>query len=246
MEIHRAASVEQVNEAFIQYFLPLAKQAIATKGKFNWVLTGGNSPRAVYQQLATDYAHEIEWDKVYFFFGDERYVSPTNVNYNGKMAQDCLFTPLSIGPNQIFNIPTQNNPEEDALLYQQQIDAHFGIQNEVERAYIQFDLIMLGMGEDAHTASLFPYTNAISASKPEIIAVWVEKLNTHRITFSAPLINQAHQVAFFCFGKNKSHALAQVWDNTIDDVELYPSKLIQPKPGELHWFVDNEALKLIK
>ncbi len=246
MTIHIGKDISEVNQLFIDYFLDIANSCIAKNDRFNWVLTGGNSPKKVYSLLAEQYATALDWSKVFFFFGDERYVPIDSDEYNGKMAKLSLLEPLKINANQIFYIPTHSSPALDAQNYQAQIDLHFNVLEPAERTQIQFDLIMLGMGDDAHTASLFPHTSAIHHHEPEIISLWVEKLKTHRITFSAPLINQAKAIAFLCFGSNKAVALKNVWNKQSQDYERFPSQMINPKSGELHWFIDEALDEAIK
>jgi 6-phosphogluconolactonase len=221
------------------YIIKIANKAIAEQDCFNFVLTGGNSPKELYHLLATRYKEEIDWTKVYFFFGDERNVMPDHEDYNGLMAKKSLLDPLNIPENQIFYVNTRLAPEKAAIEYFKAINKHFN------GADINFDLILLGMGDDAHTASLFPGTEILKNKEATIDAVYVDKLSTYRISFTAPLINKAKNIAFLVFGEGKAKAVKQVIEGGKNDTTLYPSQLIDPIDGRLTWFVDDQAASLL-
>ena len=240
MNLNIFKSVKDLNEALIAYVIEIATNAIESKGRFNFVLTGGNSPKELYQQLSTTYKDKIDWSKVYFFFGDERTVLPTHKDYNGLMAKENLFNNLQTPESHIFYMDTTLSPEEAARQYKAKIDQHFNGEE------IIFDLILLGMGDDAHTASIFPGTDLVHNQEETVAAVWVEKLNTNRISLTAPLINKAKNVAFITFGENKANALSHVLGEEEKNYELYPAQLIHPTDGNLNWFVDEAAAKNLK
>ncbi len=239
MNLHIFKSVPELNDALIGYVIEIANKSIAEKGSFNFVLTGGNSPKELYLQLATTYKNEIDWSKVYFFFGDERAVLPSHKDYNGLMAKENLFIYLQTPPSHIFHIDTTLSPENAATAYKKALEEHF------QGKPIVFDLVLLGMGDDAHTASIFPGTDLVHNEEETVAAVWVEKLNTFRISLSAPLINKAKNVAFITFGKSKSAALAKVLGKQLKDPNTYPAQLINPIDGNLAWFVDEQAASLL-
>ena len=234
MKLNIFESEHNLNGGLAQYVIDIANAAIAKKGRFDFVLTGGNSPKGLYHLLSTTYKDQINWDKVYFFFGDERTVQPFEKDYNGQMAKKSFFDHLTLKEEQIFYINTNLTPEKAAVDYKQRLDEHFNGNP------IVFDLVLLGMGDDAHTASIFPHTDLVSNNEATVASVWVEKLNTFRVSLTAPLINKAEHVAFITFGANKAKALAQVWRDE-KDVSNFPSQLIDPKNGELQWFVDEAA-----
>ncbi len=223
-----------------EYIISIAQKAIAAQDCFNFVLTGGNSPKELYHALATTYKDKIDWSKVYFFFGDERNVLPGHESYNGLMAKESILDPLNIAADHIFYVDTTLAPEKAAIEYNKAINSHF------KGADLVFDLILLGMGDDAHTASLFPGTSILASENAGIASVYVEKLSTYRISFTAPLINKAKNVAFLVFGKAKAEALKHVIEDEEQDHSLYPSQLIKPMEGGLTWFVDDEAAALLK
>ncbi|MEJ5996466.1 6-phosphogluconolactonase [Pedobacter sp. Du54] len=235
MNLNIFKSVPELNEALIAYVIEIGNTAIATKGRFDFVLTGGNSPKALYQQLSTTYKDKIDWSKVYFFFGDERNVLPAHKDYNGLMAKENLFNNLQTPESHIFYVDTTLIPEYAASTYKKVIENHF---NEEE---IVFDLILLGMGDDAHTASIFPGTDLVHNQEETVAAVWVEKLNTFRISLTAPLINKAKNIAFITFGENKAEALKHVIGDEEKNFDHYPAQLIKPMNGNLDWFIDEKA-----
>ncbi len=236
MNLNIFKSVPELNEALIAYVIEIANKSIAAKDQFNFVLTGGNSPKELYQQLSTTYKDKIDWSKVYFFFGDERTVLPNHKDYNGLMAKENLFNNLQTPENHIFYMDTTLAPEDAAKAYKVELDKHFNGEE------IVFDLILLGMGDDAHTASIFPGTDLVHNQQETVAAVWVEKLNTNRISLTAPLINKAKNIAFITFGDNKATALSHVIGDEEKNFERYPAQLINPVNGKLDWFVDEKAV----
>lgn len=239
MKLNIFSNQTELNEQLAQYVITVANKAIAEKNRFDFVLTGGSSPKGLYQLLSTTYKDQIDWDKTYFFFGDERTVLPFEKDYNGLMAKESFFDNLELQDGHIFYVDTNLSPEEAAADYKQKLDEHFA------GAPIVFDLILLGMGDDAHTASIFPHTTLVNNEEPTAASVWVEKLNTNRVSLTAPLINQAKHVVFITFGDNKAKALKNVLGEE-QDFANYPSQLIKPINGDLQWFVDEAATSLLK
>ncbi len=233
-------TTEELKIDLADYIIKIAEMSIEEKDCFNFVLTGGSSPIALYQYLAKECKDRIDWEKVYFFFGDERYVSADDENYNGLMAKKNLLDPLGIHSAQIFYVNTTLPPEEAAADYKKSIDKHF------KDAEIEFDLVLLGMGDDAHTASIFPHTALVNSNKATVSSVYVDQLNTHRISFTAPLINQADHVVFLVFGENKAKALKHVLEDAEKKYASYPSQLINPVNGKLTWFVDEAATSYLR
>nr|WP_199158631.1 6-phosphogluconolactonase [Pedobacter sp. ASV2] len=233
-------TLNELNQDLADYVIKIAEMSIEENDRFNFVLTGGNSPKALYNFLATECKDRIDWEKVYFFFGDERNVPANDQNYNGLMAKKALFEGLGTAEDHIFYIDTTLAPEKAAIEYKKALDKHF------EGSDIVFDLILLGMGDDAHTASIFPHTSLVKDEEATVAAVFVEKLNTYRISLTAPLINKAENVAFLVFGEGKAEALKHVIGDEEKDFDTYPSQLINPIDGKLTWFVDEAATKLLE
>lgn len=233
-------TVTELNQDLADYVIKIAEMAIEDNDRFNFVLTGGNSPKELYKILSTECRDRIDWEKVYFFFGDERNVAADDENYNGLMAKKNFFDNLNIVADHIFYVDTTLAPEKAAIEYKKTIDKHFKGND------IVFDLILLGMGDDAHTASIFPHTTLVKDEEVNVASVYVEKLNTYRISLTAPLINKAENIAFLAFGENKAEAIKHVIGDEEKNFDTYPAQLINPVDGNLTWFVDEAAVKLLE
>ena len=225
---------DEVLAALAAHFSDLANSAISANGKFSVALSGGNSPKKLYQLLASDYSDKIDWTKVYFFFGDERYVPQTDEDSNYLMAKKALFEPLEIETGNIFPVDTSLSPEAAAANYQETIEQFF---DESEQS---FDLILLGLGDNSHTASLFPHTLVLHDTKQGVKAVYLEDQKIYRITLNAPLINEAEHIAFLVYGDGKAEAVHHVLEDD-ENIEEYPAQLIEPIVGEMQWFLDEAA-----
>ncbi|UOG73298.1 6-phosphogluconolactonase [Hymenobacter tibetensis] len=235
MKLHISPVTSVVLRSLAEYFVVTATQAISTHGRFTVALSGGSSPKKLYELLASaDFKDQLDWQKVYFFFGDERNVPHTSPDSNYLMAKTALFDPLHINPAQVFAVDTSLPPTEAAAHYTTAVNQHFG--NEQAR----FDLILLGLGDNSHTASLFPYTTVLGAKTADVQAVYVEELKADRITLTAPLINQARAIAFLVFGEDKALAVRHILEDP-ENIENFPAQLVSPTDGELHWFLDAAA-----
>lgn len=206
--------------------------ALESQDRFTIALSGGSTPKPLYEALATQ---SLPWSKIHIFWGDERYVTPTHEDSNQLMARQAWLDRVSIPDRNIHPMPTAaNNPELDAQQHEAELKEFF----QLESTQIPvFDLILLGMGDDGHTASLFPHTNALTVSD-RLITVG-NKNGEPRLTFTVPLINHAHCVLFVVAGENKRPALQQIFAPQGDAME-YPSRLIRPH-GELWWLLDRAA-----
>ena len=232
---HIYPSVTTVLHGLADFFVAQAAAAIAARGRFSVALSGGSSPKKLYELLASEaYRNQVPWAEVYFFFGDERDVSATDPQSNFLMAKTALLDPLSILPAHVFGVNTALPPAEAAQAYTEAIQDFFGSQAP------RLDLVLLGLGDNSHTASLFPHTAVLRVATASAEEVFVKELQAHRITLTAPLINQAHAVAFLVYGADKSAAVQSVI-NGARNVEEYPAQLIAPTEGELHWFLDEAA-----
>lgn len=212
----------------------------AKAGRFRLVLAGGNTPRGLYQLLASEpFACQIDWSSVDFFWGDERTVPPDHVDSNYLMAKQSLLDPLQIDQQQIHRIVAENpDLAATAADYQQQIAKV--LDTPVDGSPPSFDLILLGMGGDGHTASLFPHTAALSEESRWVVGNHVPQLSTDRVTMTVPLINQARQVLFLVAGDDKSDRLAEVLEGPYQPERL-PSQMIRPQRGSVTWLVDSAA-----
>ncbi|MEO6037595.1 MAG: 6-phosphogluconolactonase [Saprospiraceae bacterium] len=235
MQLHIFKTPQEAVVALADFFIAQAQAAIAERDECNVALSGGRSPQALHALLASPaYREQIDWKKVYFFFGDERYVPATDPENNAHMAREAMLDPLQLPPFQIFPVDTSFPPAEAARHYTEVIDRHF----KGEKA--RFDLILLGLGDNAHTASLFPHSPVLEDRSASVKSLFVEELDSYRITMTAPMINQARQVAFLVFGASKAPALQQILKGKRDQ-QQFPAQLIRPIPGELHWFLDAAA-----
>lgn len=213
-----------------------SKEAIAARRQFNFVLSGGGSPRKLYELLSSEtYKNQIEWDKTWFFFGDERFVPAGDSQRNSLMAKQALFEPLKIPESQIFKVDTSVSPEAAAQSYSETIAAHF------KKMPIEFDFVLLGLGDDAHTASLFPNTDVLKATEAAFKSVFVKELDVYRITMTAPLINQARKIAFLVFGKDKSEAVYQILEDKTGSAAQFPARLISTNENKVTWYLDAAA-----
>lgn len=235
MAQHVFDSVEEVLHHLADFFVEQAKGAVAARGRFSVALSGGSSPKKLYELLASAaYRERVPWAQVFFFFGDERNVPATDPQSNYLMAKTALLAPLQIPATQVFPVDTTLPPKAAAQAYTQVINHFFGTEP------ARFDLVLLGLGDNSHTASLFPHTSVLHANTADVQAVYVEELKADRITLTAPLINQARTVAFLVFGADKAAAVRRVIQGE-QNSEEYPAQLIVPAEGEAHWFLDAAA-----
>lgn len=234
-QLHIFASTDEVLRGLADYFVAQASQAIAAQGRFTVALSGGSSPKKLYELLASDaYREQVQWEQVFFFFGDERDVLPTEPDSNYLMAKTALLDSLNIAPAQVFAVNTKLPPAEAAAAYTKAIQAFFG------STEAKFNLILLGLGDNSHTASLFPHTAVLHMATAGAQEVFLEDKQVYRITLTAPLINQAHAIAFLVYGADKAAAVRHVLKDE-RNIEEYPAQLIAPTYGEVHWFLDNAA-----
>ena len=240
MMVHIYKDTSELLSGLAAFFVKSAREAIESHGQFNVALSGGNSPKKLYELLASPaFRQQVAWDKVYFFFGDERYVPADDPENNARMAREAMFGPLHIPDAQIFQVDTTLPPEQAAAAYAQRLNAHFN------GSPVQFDLILLGLGDDAHTASLFPGTPVLQEREAGVKAVFLESKQVYRITLTAPLINQAKAVAFLVYGAAKANAVQQVLEGE-RNIAKYPAQLVQPQQGDVHWFLDEAAASLLR
>ena len=223
------------------YFVSKAQQAIMEKGKFTVALTGGSSPAGLYQLLATPaYQKKTDWSKVYVFWGDERWVPLDDEKSNAGAAFKDLLNHIPVPKDQIFPMWKDGvSAQEYAKEYEGLLEQHLTNGEE-------FDLIILGMGDDGHTASLFPNQDIILKEKDKKVAAYfLAPQDMYRITLTAPLINKAKNIVFLVFGDKKSEALYQVLQGA-PNADLYPSQLITKDAQRVTWMVDQQAAKKLK
>ncbi len=237
-EIRVITTPQELFASAAEEVVRLANQAVAERGRFTIALSGGSTPRSLYNLLATNARATLPWDRMYFFWSDERHVPPTDPDSNYRMAHEAMLSKLPVPSGNVFRVPTEN-PDAQAVAkeYESTLRKFFQLAaGEIPR----FDLILLGMGPDGHTASLFPGTAGLQEDSRLVIANWVEKLKTHRLTFTFPVLNAAHVVAFLVSGTDKAPVLRAVLEEKVPG-EQYPAKLVQPTDGKLIWFLDRAA-----
>jgi 6-phosphogluconolactonase len=233
---------ENLISATADLITELAAQAIAARGRFTLALSGGNTPRPVYARLATmDYRDRIDWSKVQIFFGDERCVPPDDPQSNYLMAQTALFDQVPLPEGNVYRIRGEEAPEQAAFDYAGVLQRTFGGDAAAGGPPSEgFDLILLGMGDNGHTASLFPGLAVVTEPVRWVMAQYVEVAGMWRITMTPVIINAARQVAFIVSGANKAEVLHKVLEGPYQPVVL-PSQIIKPTHGELNWLLDAPA-----
>ena len=225
-------------EAAAEDVVHTANDAVGQRGCFTIALSGGSTPKSLYNLLATNARTSLPWDRVFFFWGDERHVPLTDPESNYRMTEETLLSKIPVAATNVFRIPGENpNAAAAAEAYEQTVQKFFGLQ---PGQFPSFDLILLGMGPDGHTASLFPGSAALREKSRLVVANWVEKFRTSRITFTLPVLNAARRVAFLVSGTEKAAALHAVLQSDAPG-EQYPSKLVRPGDGSVIWFVDRAA-----
>ncbi|MEJ7627896.1 MAG: 6-phosphogluconolactonase [Ferruginibacter sp.] len=229
---------EEVSKAAAAFILEHSKKSIENKGRFTIALSGGKTPSLLYNLLAQlPYSKELHWKTIFIFWGDERCVPHDSDQNNSHMAKKLLLDHVPIPRENIFPVQVQMQAGKAALQYEQMLKVFFKQELPV------FDLILLGMGEDGHTASLFPGTETTS-TQSLVNAVKKPADQTERITFTPQLINNAKQVLFLVTGKNKADILKEVLENKSKN--KYPVQLIHPKNGKTLWYADKPAATLLK
>jgi 6-phosphogluconolactonase len=239
-DVRILTNLEAIAKRAGQEFVQSAARAVSEKGSFTVALSGGSTPKALYSLLATDAAlrAQLAWDKMYLYFGDERNVGPDHADSNFRMASETMLSKVPLKPEQVFRIKGEyKDTEKAAQEYEQALRASFKIG---EGQFPRFDLVLLGMGNEGHTASLFPGSKALHETKRLVVRNWVGKLYTNRITLTAPAINNAARVIFMITGADKALALKGVLEGPYEPDQL-PAQMIQPSKGQLLWLVDTVA-----
>jgi 6-phosphogluconolactonase len=222
-----------------QEFVESAISAVREKGSFNVALAGGSTPKALYGLLVTDAARsQVPWDKMHLFFGDERHVAPDHSDSNFRMATEAMISKSPLKPEQVTRIKGEYPATERAALeYEKALREYFKLK---DGEYPRFDLLLVGMGSEGHTLSLFPGTKALHAEGRAVVRNWVGKLYTERITLTAPAASNAARILFMVTGADKALALKAVLEGPYEPEQL-PAQLLQPKNGKLLWLVDTAA-----
>jgi 6-phosphogluconolactonase len=227
--------------AAAEEFIRAARTAIGAQGRFSVALSGGSTPKSLYSLLASNYA-DFAWNRVFLFFGDERHVPPTDPESNYRMVKESLLSKIAIPADNVFRVPAEN-PDADAAAadYEAQLRSFFELK---PGEFPRFDLVLLGMGPDGHTASLFPGSAALDERSRLVVANWVAQFNTHRITLTFPVLNRAAEVMFLASGPDKADMLHQVLE--VKMTPPLPAQRIEPTDGKLLWMLDEAAAAKLK
>jgi len=233
------SDLSELSEHSAQFFVEVARRSCGEFGRFTVCLSGGSTPRLTYSLLAQErFSREVEWSRVHIFWGDERCVPLDSSDNHYTMTQELWFSKVPIPPENVHRIKGESaDPEGAAEEYEGLLKQFFGLRpGDMPR----FDLVFLGMGTDGHTASLFPGTAGLSEEGRLVVAHYVPKLQSYRLTLTFPVFNNADQIVFLANGESKATAMKNVLQATIEDMDI-PATIIRPKHGKLVWFVDQAA-----
>jgi 6-phosphogluconolactonase len=238
--LHIYKTPDEVSIALAEWITQTIETTLQKQDRFTWVVTGGNSPKQLYELLAASpFKDRINWSKLHIFWGDERAVPFTDSRNNAKMTFEHLLNKVPIVREQVHVMDTNLSPGESAKAYENILHQYFKQEGPT------FDLVLNGMGDDGHTLSLFPHTPVIHEKQAWVKSFYLDAQQMYRITLTAPVVNRAGKVAFLTFGANKANALFEVLKGA-PAIDQYPSQIIQPASGELHWFVDDAAASRLK
>ncbi|MFT3949725.1 MAG: 6-phosphogluconolactonase [Agriterribacter sp.] len=239
MHLHIQQNPEAVSLELAEWITASIEAVLQKQDKCTFVLTGGNSPKRLYELLATSpYKERIDWRRVHIFWGDERAVPFTDDRNNAKMTYEHLLSKVPVLREHVHIMRTDIEPEQSAIGYEKILHGYF------EETGKSFDIVLAGMGDDGHTLSLFPGTAVIHEKKLWVKAFYLAPQQMFRITLTASIVNHAVKIAFLTFGSGKAHALKEVLEGKYNP-DVYPSQIIQPVAGELHWFTDEAAAAML-
>jgi 6-phosphogluconolactonase len=234
------ADKEALSEAGAREFVRCAGEACAARGRFTVALSGGSTPKRLYQLLAAEpFRSQVDWGRVEIFWGDERCVPPDHPDSNYRMAREAMLEHLPIPAEHIHRMEAERTDRDAAAQDYQDVLARVFYGKSTGPEPPALDLVLLGMGPDGHTASLFPHTDALRETRRWVVANHVPQLNTDRLTMTRPALNRAREVLFLVAGADKTERLVEVLTGPADPIRL-PSQSIQPD-GQLLWFLDRAA-----
>jgi len=240
LELVVAPDAASLNLAAVEEFCRSAGAAIAARGRFTVALSGGNTPRAVHALLVEQQRDSLPWEKIFVFFGDERHVPPDHPDSNYRMAKESLLSQVPIPQQNVFRIQAELPADVAARKYEDSLREFFQLP---PGSWPRFDLIFLGLGDDGHTASLFPGTAALNEDACLAVANWVEKFKAYRITLTFPVLNHAAEVLFLVSGKGKAEIMREIVRKAGNAV--YPAQMVRPEHGRLLWMADRQAAGLL-
>jgi len=264
MQLMIGQNIDELSQQAAEWMVDYIHTTLQLQDRFTIVLSGGNTPKKLHLLLASDqFKDKIDWQKLHVFWGDERYVPFTDDRNNAKMAFDTLLDHVPVPRSQIHIIRTDIDPAESAKEYESILREYFPEaanhtlqatrDNPIshsplttqESHFTTFDLVLLGLGDNSHTLSLFPGEKVIHEKNHWVRSVFVKEVNMQRITLTAPVVNLSKQIAFLVSGQEKAKALAHILSDNYDP-DLYPAQVIKPEHGELFWFLDEAAMIIRK
>lgn len=252
MQLHISKDTIALSTELAEWMINHINNTLQRKDRFTLVLSGGSTPKKLHELLASNaYKYRIDWSRIHCFWGDERFVPFNDDRNNAKMAFDTLLEHVPVLKEHVHIMQTENiTPEDSAKAYEAVLKEYFpeaatsketSTVNREPGTINSFDLVLLGMGDDGHTLSLFPgKKEVIEETKKLCTSLWLESQNMYRVTLTYPIVNQSAAVAFLVTGSNKVKALHEVLEGTRSP-DRYPSQLIKPVNGVLHWFLDEAA-----
>lgn len=227
---------DELSRKAAEQFVALARQAIAAHGRFSVALSGGSTPKALFSLLATgEFNEQLAWRRIHLFWGDERCVAPDHAESNFRMVKESLLSKILIPGENVHRMIGEIEPAIAAAAYEAELSRFFPSSQE---KLPRFDLVLLGLGEDGHTASLFPGSSALNETKHPVATPYVEKLNAHRLTLTFPVINNAAQITFLVAGQSKAAVVKGILASQNSDA---PAARIKPTDGKLSWFITQDA-----
>ena len=237
MKLHIFDAKETLSENLAGWICGLVTETLKEQESFSMVLSGGETPKILYQKLASEkYKSRIDWARVRIFWGDERVVPFTDERNNAKMAFDFLLNHVNVPASQIHIMRTDIEPNFAVTEYRKMLHTYF------DSTHHSFDLVLLGMGDDGHTLSLFPGSLIIDDNRYWVNSVYNENQEMYRITLMPVIVNKAREIVFMVDGEKKAEVLEKVLEGKHQPSQ-FPSQLIAPDSGELHWFLDKAAAK---
>jgi 6-phosphogluconolactonase len=235
-EIIICRDADELSRHAAEQFVELATAAATKQRRFSAALSGGSTPKSLYSLLATaEFSRRILWSQVHLFWGDERCVAPDHAESNFRMVREALVSKIDIPAANIHRMTGEKEPQIAAADYEEQLKQFFHLDND---ALPQFDLVLLGLGEDGHTASLFPSSPALNETRRLVATAYVEQLQAHRLTLTLPVINNAAQITFLIAGQSKSVVVGQILAGENSNL---PAARIQPVTGRLTWLITQDA-----
>ncbi len=237
-----SSNAAELAQAAAKHITERAIAVVRERGTFSFVLAGGSTPRSVYSLLATSHRSEFPWQQTHFFWGDERHVPPTDPESNFRMAWESMLSRVLVPSENIHRIHAEDEDADNAArAYSEEIRAGLAV---TSGALPVFDFVLLGIGPDGHTASLFPHTTALRVTDRLVVTNWVDKLKSIRITMTVPLLTNARETAFLVQGAEKAPAVKEILEGEYRP-DLYPAQLIAKKASSVTWMLDQNSASLL-